>query len=98
VSVLQLGLINLSNMKIIRKRSTVLSYINTSQCSRLQYVKNRGYFCGGCGCGNNDLARLDADSPDEYTKLHYPYLECPLKRSGFSNATQEPSLCVIIPV
>lgn len=58
---------------------------NIEPCSRLKYIKDKGYFCGGCGCGQRNLARLDADSPDEYTKLHYPNLECPLKKSGFSN-------------
>lgn len=65
-------------------------------CSRLKYVENRGYFCGGCGCGKNELARLDANSTDEYTKLHYPYLECPLKKKGFSNYSEEPTLSIII--
>ena len=75
-------------------------------CHRLQYVEKRGYFCGSCGCGKNDLARLDADSLDEYTKLHYPELQCPLKRRGFSNADMheyvkipyKTPLSIIIPV
>lgn len=75
-------------------------------CTRLNFVQNRGFFCGSCGCGNNNLARLDADSPDEYTKLHYPELECPLKRKGFSNAeldgylkvSNKSPLSIIIPV
>lgn len=54
-------------------------------CRRLKFVEARGFFCGGCGCGNNDIARLDSDVPNEYTKLHYPKLECPLRRKGFSN-------------
>jgi glycosyltransferase involved in cell wall biosynthesis len=58
---------------------------NIQPCSRLKYIENKGHFCGGCGCGSNNLARLDADSPNEYTKLHYPQLECPLKKRGFSN-------------
>lgn len=75
-------------------------------CSRLRHLKEKGYFCGGCGCGNNDMARLDADTSTEYTKLHYPQLECPLKRRGFSNAVlseyikvpTHPPLSIIIPV
>jgi glycosyltransferase involved in cell wall biosynthesis len=67
-------------------------------CYRLTHTPNRGYFCGGCGCGNNDLAKLDGDTPDEYTKLHYPQLECPLKRTGFSNESHEIPLSVVIPV
>ena len=64
-------------------------------CSRLRYTSQNGYFCGGCGCGKNELARLDADSPDEYTKLHYPELQCPLKKKGFSN--YEAALSIVIP-
>ena len=45
------------------------------------------HFCGACGCGDTELARLDGDG---YTKLHYPYLECPLNRPGFSNGRVDP--------
>jgi len=69
---------------------------NINPCFRLQYVAQRGYFCGGCGCGKNELARLDSDSPDAYTKLHYPKLECPLRRKGFSNYPNESILSIII--
>lgn len=49
-------------------------------------VKNaKGAFCGACGCGEKRLARLD-DREAEYSKLHYPVLQCPLQRPGFSNA------------
>lgn len=40
-------------------------------------------FCGACGCGETQIARLDADTPEGYTKLHYPALRCPLNREGF---------------
>ena len=70
---------------------------NIDSCSRLKYVQSRGYFCGSCGCGENDLARLDADSPDEYTKLHYPELQCPLKRKGFSNEEKN-TISIVITV
>jgi glycosyltransferase involved in cell wall biosynthesis len=82
------------------------SSLGVAPCSRLYNAGKRGYFCGSCGCGKQDLARLDADTPDEYTKLHYPQLECPLKRKGFSNAqfdgylkvSDKPLLSIIIPV
>lgn len=45
------------------------------------------HYCGACGCGDTQLARLDGEG---YTKLHYPYLECPLGRGGFSNQKLEP--------
>lgn len=41
-------------------------------------------FCGACGCGQTQIARLDADTPDGYSKLHYPTLRCPLNRDGFT--------------
>jgi hypothetical protein len=43
------------------------------------------HFCDDCGCGDRTLAYLDGDDGD-YTKLDYPYLECPRRRDGFSNA------------
>jgi len=55
-----------------------------SPCSRLQKTVN-GMFCSSCGCGAKEVARLDTDIDGGYTKLHYPQLECPLKRPGFSN-------------
>lgn len=69
---------------------------NISECDRLKYIEKVGYFCGGCGCGKQHLARLDGDTPEEYTKLHYPQLECPLKKKGFSN--EEKSLYSDIPM
>lgn len=41
-----------------------------------------GAFCGACGCGDTGVARLDGEP---YSKLDYPYLECPRQRPGFSN-------------
>lgn len=63
------------------------------QCDQLKYNDSLESFCGSCGCGQTKLAKLDGDG---YTKLHYPYLECPLKKEGFSN--HEVPLSVIIPV
>lgn len=45
----------------------------------------RGHrFCGACGCGETQIARLDADSPESYDKLRHPVLHCPLNREGFT--------------
>lgn len=78
---------------------------NIPKCERLKEIPGRGFFCGGCGCGNSDLARLDSDTSEEYNKLHYPYLECPMQKKGFSNyeksyiKTQtDIPLTIIIPV
>lgn len=49
-------------------------------------------FCGACGCGANQLARLDLN--DTWTKLHAPAFECPLENFGKyepSTPTEEPS-------
>jgi len=66
-----------------------------SGCKNLAYSDGGKYhYCNACGCGQQLLAALDVpgksnpgrpvveyDGP--YTKLHYPYLKCPLDRSGF---------------
>lgn len=49
-------------------------------------VKNgEKYQCKACGCGANKLAILNTTDDDGYSKLHYPNLECPLAKAGFSN-------------
>lgn len=75
-------------------------------CQRLKFIKQKGYFCGECGCGDRELARLDSTFPGGYTKLHYPYLECPLRKRGFINEltpeyikiSNKTPLSIIIPV
>lgn len=37
-------------------------------------------FCGACGCGSNQLARLDLENT--WTKLHAPSFECPAEKFG----------------
>ena len=44
------------------------------------------HYCADCGCGDTILARLDMVPPETRSKLDFPYLECPRKRPGFSNA------------
>lgn len=72
---------------------------NIPQCERLNIVKDKGAFCSSCGCGTAKLARMDGEG---YNKLHYPVVECPLKRPGFSNEENTDYLnvpiSVIIPV
>lgn len=53
--------------------------------SKVDKEKN---FCGGCGCGDRKATWLLAEG-DEYSKLDYPKLSCPLQMPGFSN--YEPS-------
>jgi len=74
------------------KRLRVLSCLGNEHldgelppCQHLQQSKTEGkYFCGGCGCGDSARTWLLAES-DEYSKLDYPNLNCPLKMPGFSN-------------
>ena len=42
------------------------------------------FFCGGCGCGDRKGTWLVSDG-DEYSKLDYPRLNCPLQMPGFTN-------------
>lgn len=43
------------------------------------------HYCGACRCPHRKASRLDGPG---FTKLHFPNLECPLKRPGFSNGEQ----------
>ena len=53
---------------------------HTPPCENLK-KSDDSYYCGGCGCGKNKLSEI---SRDGYSKLHYPYLKCPLGKPGFS--------------
>jgi len=56
-------------------------------CEHLKMSKTEGkYFCGGCGCGDRKATWLLATG-DEYSKLDYPLLSCPLNMPGFSTYT-----------
>jgi len=54
-------------------------------CEHLKNSTTEGkYYCGGCGCGDRKGTWLNG-TEEEYSKLDYPKLECPLKMPGFSN-------------
>ena len=54
-------------------------------CEHLKPSVTAGkFFCGGCGCGDRKGTWLVSDG-DEYSKLDYPKLSCPLNMPGFSN-------------
>jgi hypothetical protein len=42
------------------------------------------HFCGGCGCGDKKGTWLVSNG-EEYSKLDYPKLNCPLQMPGFTN-------------
>ena len=54
-------------------------------CEYLRNSTNPGkHFCGGCGCGDKPHTWLMAEG-EEYSKLDYPKLNCPLQMPGFAN-------------
>ena len=85
----------LSNSKIDRKTKQlrVLSCMGRGELPPCEYLRkskvneNRSY-CGGCGCGDRKATWLVSNA-DEYGKLDYPKVTCPLNMPGFSN--YEPS-------
>jgi hypothetical protein len=50
-------------------------------------VEEGRYYCGECGCGDRKATWLNAKQPDDYTKLDFPKVVCPLNMPGFSNYT-----------
>jgi hypothetical protein len=51
------------------------------------------YYCLECGCGDRQATWLNAKTPDDYTKLDFPRVVCPLQMPGFTNyveADKEP--------
>jgi hypothetical protein len=46
--------------------------------------KSNFFYCGKCGCGDNPGTWL-VKNAEEYSKLDYPILECPVKMPGFTN-------------
>jgi len=84
----------LDNKKVNKpaKQLRVLSCFGNSQqggqlppCEHLKQSKTPGkFYCGGCGCGDKPMTWL-AGSEQEYSKLDYPKLNCPLNMPGFTN-------------
>jgi hypothetical protein len=84
----------LSNNKVNKatKQLRVLSCFGNQQqggvlppCEYLKESSTPGkHFCGGCGCGDKSMTWLVAEG-QEYSKLDYPNLNCPLNMPGFTN-------------
>ena len=54
-------------------------------CEHLKKSSTEGkFYCGGCGCGDRKGTWLLSEG-DEYSKLDYPRLTCPLQMPGFVN-------------
>tara|TARA_Y100001938_G_C8098994_1_gene440201 strand:- start:2978 stop:3553 length:576 start_codon:yes stop_codon:yes gene_type:complete len=66
-----------------------LGDINLPPCEfRGTSEENKGrHFCLECGCGDRQATWLNALNEDDYTKLHFPNVVCPLNMPGFSNYT-----------
>lgn len=79
-----------SNNKVdlITKKLRVLScfgHENIPPCQNLKKSKSGEFFyCGSCGCGDSKNTWLLKNS-NEYSKLDYPKLNCPIEMPGFSN-------------
>ena len=49
-------------------------------------VREGYYYCTACGCGDRPQTWLNnPDDPDAYTKLHYPWVSCPVRNPGFGD-------------
>ena len=67
-------------------------------CEHLKESKTKGkFYCGGCGCGDRKGTWLISES-EEYSKLDYPNLKCPLNMPGFSDYKVSSPEEAIIPV
>lgn len=85
------GLNNEKVTKPIKQLRVLSCFGNQAQggilppCEHLKKSTTEGkFFCGGCGCGDRKGTWLNA-AADEYSKLDYPKLNCPLQMPGFSN-------------
>ena len=84
----------LRNNKVAKaeKQLRVLSCIGNENiggelppCEYLRESVTEGkFYCGGCGCGDKKGTWLVSDG-EEYSKLDYPRLNCPLQMPGFTN-------------
>lgn len=97
----------LNNEKVTKpmKQLRVLScFGNKSQggvlppCEHLKESKTDGkFYCGGCGCGDRKGTWL-VGGGEEYSKLDYPRLNCPLQMPGFTNYEKSKPSEAITPV
>ena len=67
------------------RRTSCFGADPTKACPMLRKFNDGYHYCGACGCGVREEARLDG-AP---SKLEYPHLECPLRKRGFSNEDPE---------
>ncbi len=80
---------NNRNVDLPTKQLRVLSCFGDNStiqpCPYLKKSKHSSYFyCSGCGCGDKKHTWL-LRGQNEYSKLDYPVLNCPMNMPGFSN-------------
>jgi len=56
-------------------------------CSYRRPSERNGFFCSVCGCGDKKLANLSPDPATGKSKLQFVELTCPMKKKGFTNAS-----------
>jgi len=56
-------------------------------CTHRRRSKRDGYYCSICGCGDKKIASLSPDPETGKSKLQFVELTCPMKKEGFSNAS-----------
>jgi hypothetical protein len=85
------GLKNEKTTKPVKQLRVLSCFGNTNTggvlppCEHLKESSTPGkHFCGGCGCGDRKGTWLVAEG-EEYSKLDYPKLACPLQMPGFTN-------------
>lgn len=70
------------------KQLRVLSCFGHEEISPCPYLKRSGqspyHYCDKCGCGDKKGTWL-LKNGNEYSKLDYPVLNCPMKMPGFTN-------------
>lgn len=80
--------INNSKIDLQTKQLRHVSCFGLNEIAPCKYLqkssKSEFYYCDKCGCGDHSHTWLQKEK-DEYSKLDYPYLTCPLKMPGFDN-------------
>ena len=81
--------VNNKKVDIPVKKLRVLSCFGNQKgivpCPHLAQSKTEGkHYCSGCNCGDKKRTWLVSED-EEYSKLDYPKLNCPLKMPGFTN-------------
>lgn len=80
--------INNNKIDLTTKKLRFVSCYGVDKIFPCQFLskseKSEFYYCGKCGCGDHPHTWLQREK-NEYSKLDYPFLTCPLKMPGFDN-------------